>query len=245
MVRTDEMTDKALVARNISRKYKDLKVLEDFSFEVEESGFEAIMGPSGCGKSTFLNIAAGLLEADSGECFVGGSDILKMSDSEATKFRRRNIGIVFQDFNLIERRTVLENILLPVKLDGGKPSLAALQKIVYLLGLEEKLTLRAEVLSGGEKQRVAIARALVAEPKVILADEPTGSLDPRSARQICDLFKRVNEVSKSAIVLVTHDPMVAAAANKVNFLNDGKIVSSHDTRHDASAVSRLYLETYK
>jgi putative ABC transport system ATP-binding protein len=245
MVMESVKMNKALIARNISRKYDNQVVLEDFSLEVEQSGFVSIMGPSGCGKSTFLNIAAGLIGADSGECFVDGEDILKMSDSQVTKFRRRNIGIVFQEFNLIESKTVLENILLPIKLDGSKPSLTSLQKIAYLLGLEEKLSVKAELLSGGEKQRVAIARALITEPKLILADEPTGSLDPRSARQICDLLRRLNEVSKSAIVLITHDPMVAATAKEVNFLNHGRIVSHHDTNFDASLVSNLYLETYK
>ena len=236
----------ALRADGVCRKYGKQEVLKDFSLAIDAGSFEALMGPSGSGKSTFLHIAAGLLAADAGSVEIGGQDIVKMSDAVATKFRRRHIGVVFQAFNLLNEKTVRENVLLPIQLEGKSKSkveveqrLAGLFKVLGLAGMEKKLP---EELSGGEQQRVAIARALIAEPEIVLADEPTGNLDAKSAKGICEILKTLSD--KSAILVVTHDPMVAAAANKVHFLKDGKIVASHATNGDAARVSQLYLETY-
>ena len=205
------------------------------------------MGPSGSGKSTFLHLAAGLLAADEGSIEIGGRDVTKMSDSEATKFRRRHVGVVFQAFNLLNEKTVRENILLPLQLDGASrvsslPS-SRLADLADRLGIAALLEKKPEELSGGEQQRVAIARALIAEPEIVLADEPTGNLDAKSAKGICEILKDLN--AKSAILVVTHDPVVAACAEKVHFLKDGKISSSFETEGDPAKVSEMYLETYK
>lgn len=238
---------KALKANGVSRNYGKQMVLQDFSLEIESGGFESLMGPSGSGKSTFLHIAAGLLAADAGSVEIGGKDVVRMSDSEATKFRRRHVGVVFQAFNLLNEKTVRENVLLPLKLDGKSKSeveveqrTEALLRLVGLEGMEKKLP---EELSGGEQQRVAIARALIAEPEIVLADEPTGNLDAKSAKDICEILRGLN--GKSAILVVTHDPVVAACTKKVHFLKDGKIAASYETNGDAALVSEKYLETYR
>ena len=239
---------KALKANGVCRKYGKQEVLKDFSLELEAGSFEALMGPSGSGKSTFLHIAAGLLGVDAGSVEIGGEDVTKMSDSEATKFRRRHVGVVFQAFNLLNEKTVLENILLPLKLDGKTycrrlADRAPASLLAEELGLANLLDKRPEELSGGEQQRVAIARALIAEPEIVLADEPTGNLDAKSAKDICEILKGLN--GKSAILVVTHDPVVAACAKKVHFLRDGKIAASYETNGDAALVSQKYLETYR
>ena len=236
----------ALKAIGVGRRYGKQEVLKDFSLSIEAGSFEALMGPSGSGKSTFLHIAAGLLAADAGSVEIGGKDVVKMSDGEATKFRRRHVGVVFQAFNLLNEKTVRENILLPLKLDGESKSkveveqrMESLFKLLGLEGVEKKIP---EELSGGEQQRVAIARALIAEPEIVLADEPTGNLDAKSAKGICEILKGLN--GKSAILVVTHDPVVAACAKKVHFLKDGKISASFETEGDPAKVSERYLEMF-
>ena len=235
----------ALKASGVCRRYGMQEVLKDFSLTIREGGFEALMGPSGSGKSTFLHLAAGLLSADAGEILVGGRDVVKMGDAEATKFRRRHVGVVFQSFNLLNERTVRDNIVLPLRLDGAKADEARLVSLVSALGIEGVLNKRPEELSGGEQQRVAIARALLAEPDVVLADEPTGNLDAKASKAICALLGDLHKSEKSAILVVTHDPQVAAAAQRVHFLRDGRIAASHDTQGDPELVSKLYLETYR
>ena len=235
----------ALKASGVCRRYGMQEVLKDFSLTIQEGGFEALMGPSGSGKSTFLHLAAGLLSADAGEILVGGRDVVKMGDAAATKFRRRHIGVVFQSFNLLNEKTVRDNIVLPLRLDGAKADEARLASLVSALGIEGVLNKRPEQLSGGEQQRVAIARALLAEPDVVLADEPTGNLDAKASKAICSLLRDLNGKEKSAILVVTHDPQVAATASKVHFLKDGRIVASHDTHGDPELISKLYLETYR
>ena len=235
----------ALKASGVCRRYGNQEVLKDFSLTVQEGGFEALMGPSGSGKSTFLHLAAGLLSADAGEILVGGSDVVKMGDTEATKFRRRHVGVVFQSFNLLNEKTVRDNIVLPLRLDGAKVDESRLASLVSALGIEGVLHKKPEELSGGEQQRVAIARALLAEPDVVFADEPTGNLDAKASRAICTLLGDLHKSEKSAILVVTHDPQVAAAAQKVHFLKDGRIAASHETHGDPELVSKLYLETYR
>ena len=235
----------ALTAKDVCRKYGRQEVLKDFSLTVEAGSFEALMGPSGSGKSTFLHVAAGLLAADAGTVLIGGEDVTKMSDTAATKFRRRHVGVVFQAFNLLSEKTVRENIELPLKLDGVSGCASRVLDIATKLGLADLLDKKPEELSGGEQQRVAIARALVAEPDVVLADEPTGNLDAKSAKAVCELLERVNADEKSAVLVVTHDPVVAACAKKVHFLRDGRVVASFETQGDAELVSRKYLETYR
>lgn len=233
---------KLLTANSLCHSYGNCEVLRDFSLDVGEGEFVALMGPSGSGKSTFLHLAAGLISPVSGSIVVGGVEVTKLSDSAAAKFRRRHVGVVFQSFNLIETMTVAENILLPAKLDHAKIDRARLDELLDKLSLRDKAQKRPGELSGGERQRVAIGRALYMRPDVVLADEPTGNLDAKSAHAICELLGEINKTEKSAILLVTHDPVVAAAASRVCFLKDGAIASSHPTQHDAANVSRLYLE---
>ena len=241
----------ALKAIGVSRRYGKQEVLKDFSLSDEARSFEALMGPSGSGKSTFLHIAAGLLAADAGSVLVGGKDVVKMSDSEATKFRRRHVGVVFQAFNLLNEKTVSENVLLPLQLDNGfglaakgrKEGVERLEGLAEKLGIAGLLEKKPEELSGGEQQRVAIARALIAEPEIVLADEPTGNLDAKSAKGICEILKGLG--GKSAILVVTHDPVVAAYAKMVHFLKDGKIAASFETGGDPAKVSERYLETFR
>lgn len=237
----------ALAAKQVCRRYGGQTVLDGFDLELEKGAFEVLMGPSGCGKSTFMHLAAGLIAADSGEISVGGAVVTEMKDSVAAKFRRRHIGVVFQEFNLLNEKSVLDNIYLPLRLDGAKidaETRSRFERIVSVLGLADKLNKKPEELSGGERQRVAIARALIANPAVVLADEPTGNLDVKAARAICEILKSLNDTEESAILLVTHDPVVAAAAKKVHFLKDGKIAASFDTYGDAARISEKYLEVY-
>ncbi len=236
----------ALKATGIAHAYGKgaarVDVLKGFDLELAAGEFEALMGPSGSGKSTFLHLAAGLIVPDAGRIEIGGAEVTAMSDSAAARFRRRHVGVVFQDFNLLDSLTVAENIVLPVKLDHGRPDGARLAALLSKLGLEGKEGRRPPELSGGERQRVAVARALFAEPDVILADEPTGNLDVAAARELCALLKSLNADEKSAILLVTHDPVVAASATKVHFLKDGRIAASCETDGDAEKVAGKCLE---
>ena len=245
--RFQDIAMEALKAEGVCRKYGKQEVLKDFSLSIEAGSFEALMGPSGSGKSTFLHIAAGLLAADAGSVLVGGKDVVKMSDTEATKFRRRHVGVVFQAFNLLNEKTVRENILLPALLDGkssvSRLGSSRLMELSEKLGIAGLLDKKPEELSGGEQQRVAIARALIAEPEIVFADEPTGNLDAKSAKGICEILKGLG--GKSAILVVTHDPVVAACAKKAHFLKDGKIAASFETNGDPARVSERYLETYR
>ena len=236
----------ALNAKDVCRRYGSQKVLGGLSLTMAPGRFEALMGPSGSGKSTFLHIAAGLLSPDSGSVSVGGTEVASLSDSAAARFRRRHVGVVFQAFNLLGGKSVRDNILLPLALDGAaRGADARLSALVEALGLVDALGKRPEQLSGGEQQRVAIARALIADPDVVLADEPTGNLDIEGTRRICELLRGLNATEKSAILLVTHDPVVAACAQAVHFLKYGRIVASHDPEGDPARVSELYLETYR
>lgn len=221
------------------------EVLSGLDLTMEAGSFEALMGPSGSGKSTFLHIAAGLVRPKAGTVLVGGEDITSMSDAKAARFRRANVGVVYQSFNLVDTLTVCENTVLPARLSGIAPDWPRFYTLVAKLGLKGLEERFPEELSGGERQRVAIARALFMQPPLILADEPTGNLDVDTAREMRDLLKSLASTEKSAILLVTHDPQMAAAADKVHFLKGGKIANSVSTGHDAAAVSAAYLETYK
>ena len=232
----------ALNASNVKRKYGDVQVLDGLSLRLGQGGFDALMGPSGSGKSTFLHIAGGLVAADSGSVEIGGENVTSMSDSAAAKFRRRHVGIVFQAFNLLSGKNVRDNVLYPLKLDGARPDPARFERLASVLGVGNLMDRMPESLSGGEQQRVAIMRALVAAPEVVLADEPTGNLDAAATRDVCSLLKSASSLGGSAILVVTHDPIVAATADNVHFLKDGTIVASHPTRNDPSRVAGLYLE---
>lgn len=238
---------KALVADAVYHSYgrgaARTDVLRGFSLEMEEGEFVALMGPSGSGKSTFLHLAAGLIVPDAGSIRVGGETVTAMGDAQATVFRRRREGVVFQAFNLVDALTVEENITLPALLDGARPDPSRVEELVAALGLGGRERRRPSQLSGGECQRVALARALYMKPEIVLADEPTGNLDVSSARSICGLLGALNKSEGCAMLLVTHDPLVAASASRVCFMKDGAIAASFPTRNDAAEISRLYLET--
>jgi putative ABC transport system ATP-binding protein len=200
--------------------------LDHVNLKIHDGEFVAIMGPSGCGKSTLLHLLGGLDTPSSGKVFIDGASLAEMRDDRLTELRRRRIGFIFQFFNLIPVLTASENAALPVTLDGLKPAEAAARAKEWLarFGLGERLSNRPDQLSGGEQQRVAIARALVAEPSLILADEPTGNLDTRSGDEIAGLLRNVSKQYNRTIIMVTHDPRIAAYSDRIIFLKDGKVV---------------------
>lgn len=217
--------------------------VDNAEFAMEKGAFEAVMGPSGSGKSTFLHLVAGLLSPDSGSIVIDGHDIAAMRDTEATLFRRRRIGMIFQDFNLIPTLTARENAELPLLLDGtARKKAGRVDYLLSLLGLEDRASHFPHQLSGGERQRVAIARALAGDPAIILADEPTGNLDNLAARSFCSLLASMNAEFKCSILVVSHDPVVAAAARRVHILRDGAFRASFLSEGDAAAVSARYVE---
>jgi len=200
--------------------------LDRVSMNVNPGEFVAVMGPSGCGKSTLLHLLGGLDRPTGGKVTIDGTALVDMKDDDLAKLRRRRIGFVFQFYNLIPVLNAAENAALPVTLDGVKPAEAKKRSIEWLkkFGLGERLNSRPHQLSGGQQQRVAIARALAADPALILADEPTGNLDTRAADEIAALLARVSKEFGRAVVMVTHDPRIAAYANRIIFLKDGAVV---------------------
>ena len=199
--------------------------LDHVSMSIEPGEFVAIMGPSGCGKSTLLHLLGGLDQATSGQVLFEGHNLNQMGDDQLTETRRRKMGFIFQFYNLIPVLDAVENAALPVTLDGMKPVLARAKASEWLtrFGLGERLKSRPDQLSGGQQQRVAVARALVAEPSLVLADEPTGNLDTRASDEIAALLRQVSKEFGRAVVMVTHDPRIAAYAGRIIFLKDGKI----------------------
>ena len=199
--------------------------LDHVSLKIDLGEFVAIMGPSGCGKSTLLHLIGGLDKASEGSVAVDGHNLNDLNDDSLTELRRRKMGFVFQFYNLIPVLTALENAALPVTLDGLKPAEAHKKAAEWLsrFGLGDRLSHRPDQLSGGQQQRVAIARALVAEPQLILADEPTGNLDTKSSDEIASLLRQVSKQYGRAVVMVTHDPRIAAYADRIIFLKDGKV----------------------
>jgi len=201
-----------------------VKALDGVNLDIEEGDFVSIVGSSGSGKSTLLHILGGLDKPTYGKVYVRGKDILNMSSEELTIFRRRYIGFVFQNYNLIPMLNVLDNITLPIELDGGKIDKDFLNKIVNILGLEEKLNDFPNNLSGGQQQRVAIARALSTKPAIILADEPTGNLDSKNSMEVIGLLKTTSKIFNQTIVMITHNDDIAQLADKIIRIEDGKVV---------------------
>jgi len=215
--------------------------LDRVSIKVEAGQFIAVMGPSGCGKSTLLHLLGGLDRPTEGQVFIDDTPIDQMSDDQLTELRRRKIGFVFQFFNLIPVLTAVENAALPITLDGVKPAEAKVKATEWLtrFGLQGRLNNRPDQLSGGEQQRVAIARALAAGPSLILADEPTGNLDSRVSDEIAALLRQVANEWGRAVVMVTHDPRIAAYTDRIIFLKDGKIADETvlDTKNNGNATA--------
>jgi len=207
--------------------------LDHVNLSVDAGEFVAVMGPSGCGKSTLLHLVGGLDRATEGRVIIDGHALTDLSDAALTELRRRKIGFVFQFFNLIPVLNATENAALPLTLDGLSPAKAKARANEWLtkVGLGNRLHSRPDQLSGGQQQRVAIARALVAEPALVLADEPTGNLDTRASDEIAALLRQVSDEWGRAVVMVTHDPRLAAYADRIVFLKDGTIVD--ETRLEA------------
>ena len=207
--------------------------LDHVNLTVEAGEFVAVMGPSGCGKSTLLHLMGGLDRPTSGRVVLDGADLTKLDDQRLTEVRRRKIGFVFQFYNLIPVLSAVENAALPLTLDGRTPADANVKAAQWLklVGVDNRQANRPDQLSGGQQQRVAIARALVAEPTLILADEPTGNLDSRAGDEIARLLRQVADEWGRAVLMVTHDPRIAAYADRIVFLKDGRVVD--ETRLNA------------
>ncbi|HCJ08351.1 MAG TPA: ABC transporter ATP-binding protein [Lachnospiraceae bacterium] len=204
----------------------EVHALSHVSLDIEEGTFVSIIGSSGSGKSTLLNLLGGLDRPTSGEVIVDGKSIFEMRDEELTIFRRRKIGFVFQNYNLMPILNVYENIVLPIELDGAKIDEAYVERIMDMLKLSEKRYAMPNQLSGGQQQRVAIARALAAKPSIILADEPTGNLDSKTSMDVIALLKLTSKEFAQTIVMITHNEEIATIADRMIRIEDGKIVSS-------------------
>lgn len=198
--------------------------LDGVSMKVENGEFVSIVGTSGSGKSTLLHMLGGLDRPTSGMVIVDGQELFKLKDEELTIFRRRKIGFVFQNYNLVPTLNVYENIVLPIGLDGNTPDKEYVNAIIHTLGLERKLQNMPNNLSGGQQQRVAIARALASKPAIILADEPTGNLDTKTSQDVLSLFKVTSRQFKQTIVMITHDEEIAQLADRIVRIEDGQIV---------------------
>lgn len=216
------------VVRQYGRGDSAVRALDDVTLRVEDGEFVAIMGPSGSGKSTLLNLVGALDRPDAGTISVGGSNVAKLGEREAARFRRTQVGFVFQSFNLLPRLTVLENVAMPLMFAGVLPGerRQRAEAILRDLDMGHRLTHRPPTLSGGEKQRVAIARALVGRPSLLLADEPTGNLDSRNAEGVMALLDDLNRSRGQAILLITHEPEVARHAVRTVHMRDGRIVDA-------------------
>lgn len=213
-----------LETRNLTKIYpgaEQVIALNHVDLAIEKGELVAIMGDSGSGKSTFLHMLAGVDRPTEGQVLIQDVDITSLNEKDMTVFRRRNIGLIYQSFNLIPNITVEKNILLPLLLDQRKPAQAFFEEIIQTLGIGDKLKRFPNQLSGGEQQRVAIARSLVTRPAIILADEPTGNLDRKNTEEITSLFRLVNQRFRATILLVTHDEKVALACERIMFMVDG------------------------
>ncbi|HFH8272370.1 TPA: ABC transporter ATP-binding protein [Streptococcus agalactiae] len=201
-----------------------VEVLSDVHFSVSKGEFLAIVGESGSGKSTLLNIIGALDTPTDGKVFIDGKDIFSMKDNELTVFRRRNIGFIFQSFNLIPELTVEQNIIFPVLLDYNQPDENYLEELLSILGLEERRNYLPNQLSGGQQQRVAIGRALITRPSLILADEPTGNLDSKNSSEVIRLLKDSSKKYEQTIIMITHSTSIAKSADRILKVSDGKVV---------------------
>ena len=225
-------SDIILQARGLKKYYgrgeTEVRALDNVDLDIERGKFTAIIGTSGSGKSTLLNMLGGLDVPSAGSILVDHTELAKLNSEEATVFRRKQIGFVFQNYNLVPVLSVWENIILPISLDGRRPDRKFVMKIVQLLGLEKKLDSLPNQLSGGQQQRVAIARALASKPSIILADEPTGNLDTRTSDDVIGLLKMTSREFHQTIVMITHNPEIARMADRVIHIEDGHIVGNTD-----------------
>ena len=218
---------KIVSAANLKKYYGTepnlTKALDGVSLEIEAGEFAAIVGSSGSGKTTLLNMLGALDRPDSGTVTIDGSELTAMSEEERTVFRRRKIGFVFQNYNLVPILSVYENIVLPLELDGQPPQADWISQVIDALGLTEKADAMPNTLSGGQQQRVAIARALAARPSLLLADEPTGNLDSKTGQDVMRLMLETSRQDQQTILLITHNDQIARMADRVFHLEDGRI----------------------
>lgn len=213
---------------NLVKYYGDgdnqVRAIDHTSIEVQHGEFVAVVGRSGSGKSTLLHMLGGLDRPDSGKVIIGGNDIFLLKDEQLAVFRRRKIGFIFQDYNLIPALNVWENIVLPIGLDGKRVDQKFVMEIIENIGLTDKLKALPNMLSGGQKQRVAIARALASRPAIILADEPTGNLDSKTEMEVMSTLKTCVNKYGQTLVMITHDETIAQMADRVIIIEDGKVV---------------------
>lgn len=218
-----------LETKNLKKIYgsgeNEVHALDGVSISVEEGEFVAIVGTSGSGKSTLLNMLGGLDRPTSGSVVVRGKELMQMKDEQLTIFRRRNVGFVFQNYNLLPILNVYENIIYPIEIDGSKVDKEFVKQIIHNLGLERKLKNMPNNLSGGQQQRVAIARALATKPAIILADEPTGNLDSKTSMDVILLMQSISREFNQTILMITHNEEIAQMADHIIRIEDGKIVS--------------------
>ena len=223
-----------LTAEHISKIYgsgnNEVRALNDVSFSVEQGEFLAIIGPSGSGKSTLLHILGGVDRPTSGKVYMNGQDVYAQNEEQLAIFRRRNVGLVYQFYNLIPVLNVVENMTLPVRMDGRKVNEERLEELLHLLALEDRKLNLPNQLSGGQQQRVSIGRALMNAPEVVLADEPTGNLDSQNSREIVELLKLSNRKYKQTLIVITHDEQIALQADRVLAIEDGRIVRDERIR---------------
>lgn len=218
---------KILEVKNLYKVYgkdeTEVKALNNVSFSVDKGEFVAIIGPSGSGKSTLLHILGGVDVPTSGSVVINGEDISKLNETALAIFRRRQIGLIYQFYNLIPILTVEENLTLPLRLDGRKPDKRQTDYLVKTLGLENRLNHLPNQLSGGQQQRVSIGRALINNPALMLADEPTGNLDSENSKEIVSLLRKFNKEQNQTVIIITHDERIALAADRIIEIEDGKI----------------------
>ncbi|WP_146392464.1 ABC transporter ATP-binding protein [Allorhodopirellula solitaria] len=226
------------VSKNYRQGNRTVSALQNVGLTVDSGEFVAVMGASGSGKSTLLHLMSGLTRPSSGSITIDGQDLAGLSDRKLTHFRRRRIGLIFQAFNLIPSLDATDNILFPLYAAGITPSDdGVLQELAEQLGIADRLSHRPDSLSGGEQQRVAIARSLITHPAIVFADEPTGSLDSVTGQAICELLRKLCDQQCRTIVMVTHEPSVAAWADRVVILKDGQIIDQFATSEHADPQS--------
>ena len=218
-----------LKVENLTKKYgkKDTEVvaLDNVSFSVKKGEFVAIVGASGSGKSTLLHLIGGVDKPTSGKVYINGTDIYSLNNDNLAIFRRRQVGLIYQFYNLIPILNVKENITLPCDLDGQKVDEKRLNELLYILGLEKRVNHLPNELSGGQQQRVSIGRAMINHPSIVLADEPTGNLDSKASREIIDLLKVSNQKYNQTLIVITHDENIALEADRIITIQDGKLIS--------------------
>ncbi len=222
--------DSILKATGLKKYYGSgdamVKALDGVDLEIERGKFTAIIGTSGSGKSTLLHMFGGLDTPTDGSVKIGGTELAKLNSEQATIFRRKQIGFIFQNYNLVPELTVWENIIFPLSMDRQKPDQTFLMQVVKLLGLETKLDRFPNTLSGGQQQRVAIARVLASKPSIILADEPTGNLDSKTSDDVIGLLQMTSREFHQTIVMITHNPEIAQMADRIVRIEDGRIAAS-------------------